>query len=222
MIYEIEDNLDFFSLLNDDDSNYNDDYDDICLITHEKLTENYIILDCKHKFNYYSLYKEIYNQKNDFNKFFDINKLKINEIKCPYCRSTSEKLLPYIPYKNVKKIYGVNAPERLCMKSNYNCCWIFKSGKNKNSNCNVNSYILNGNNFCHFHHNKNNTIKNQNNNLIIMEDNKDNKDNKDNYDEYLKKYKLQHLKNILRENKLHISGNKKTLIHRILFNKIKI
>jgi hypothetical protein len=43
-------------------------------------------------------------------------------------------------------------------------------------------------------------------------------DNK--YDNYIKKYKLDELKKILRENKLLISGNKKELIIRIINNNI--
>ena len=105
MNYEIEGNLDFYSLLNTSNKELENDIsnNNLCLISYEKLTDNSITLDCKHSFNYYPLYQEIYNQKRNFNKYFDINKLKINEIKCPYCRNINNKLIPYIPYKNVKK-----------------------------------------------------------------------------------------------------------------------
>jgi hypothetical protein len=205
MNYEIEDNLDFYSLLNTSNKDLENDIsnNNLCLISYEKLTDNSITLDCKHSFK-------------NFNKYFDINKLKINEIKCPYCRNINDKLLPYIPYKNVKKTSGVNYPENLCMKNKHTCSWVFKSGKNKGSICNANSYILEGNNYCYTHHNKINKTKEKKLSSCI-EDTWDTK-----YDEFIKKYKVVQLKKILRENKLIIGGNKKELIIRIIKNNITL
>lgn len=216
MNYEIEDKLDFYNLLNNSSQDLTSDIsnNNICLITYEKLTDNSITLLCNHSFNYYPLYREIYNQKKNFNKYFDINKLKINEFTCPYCRNININLIPYIPYKNVKKTSGVNYPENLCMKNKHNCCWVFKSGQNKDSICNINSYILEGKNYCYTHHNKIN--KNKNND--ISNEIQDSWDIK--YDEYIKKYNVAQLKQILRENKLLIGGNKKQLIIRIIKNNI--
>ena len=42
------------------------------------------------------------------------------------------------------------------------------------------------------------------------------------YDDYIKKYKVDKLKQILRENKLLIGGNKKQLIIRIIKNNITL
>jgi hypothetical protein len=218
MNYVIEDNLDFYTLLNTSNKELENDIsnNNLCLISYEKLTDNSITLYCKHSFNYFPLYQDIINQKKNFNKYFDINKLKINEIKCPYCRITSDKLIPYIPYKNVKKISGVNYPENLCMKNKYSCSWLFKNGKNKGCLCNINSYILDGNNYCYKHHN---TYKN---NINKIQHNLDNDNWNNTFDEYSKKYKVNQLKEILRENKLILSGNKKQLIVRIIENNIKL
>ena len=217
MYYVIEDNLDFYNLLNESSTEINNDNsNNICLITYEKLTENSIMLECNHNFNYFPLYQEIINQKKNFNKYFDINKLKINEIKCPYCRNINNKLLPYIPYKNVKKISGVNYPENLCMKNKHTCSWVFKSGKNKGISCNANSYILEGKNYCFTHHNKINKTKEKESSNKIQ----DIWDSK--YNDYIKKYKVYELKKILRENKLIIGGNKKELIIRIIKNNITL
>lgn len=218
MNYVIEDKLDFYNLLNNSNKQLEDDIsnNNLCLISYEKLTDNSITLNCKHRFNYYPLYQEIYNQKRNFNKYFDINKLKINEIKCPYCRNINDKLLPYIPYKNVKKILGVNYPENLCIKNKHNCSWVFKSGKNKGSMCNANSYILEGKNYCYTHHNKINKSKEKD----VSNQIQDTWDTK--YDEFIKKYKVEELKKILRENKLIIGGNKKELIIRIIKNNIAL
>ena len=95
----------------------NDEDDDICLISKEKLHPNHITLSCKHKFNYIPIYKEISYQKNKINTSFEITKLLNNEIKCPYCRQITNKLLPYIPYPSVKQIKYVNSPHDMCMSA---------------------------------------------------------------------------------------------------------
>ncbi len=87
----------------------NNNDDDICLITKDKLQPNHITLNCKHKFNYVPLYHEVVNQKNKQNNIYETTKLLTNEIKCPYCRAITYKLLPYIPYPSVKVIKNVNS-----------------------------------------------------------------------------------------------------------------
>lgn len=81
----------------------------ICLITKEKLEPNHITLSCNHKFNYVPLYNEVVNQKNKQNNIYEIAKLSSNQIKCPYCRAITNKLLPYIAYPSVKVIKNVNS-----------------------------------------------------------------------------------------------------------------
>ena len=86
-----------------------DNTDNICLITKEKLQPNHITLNCKHKFNYLPIYYEVVNQKNKQNNIYETTKLLTNEIKCPYCRAITYKLLPYIPYPSVKVVKNVNS-----------------------------------------------------------------------------------------------------------------
>jgi hypothetical protein len=86
-----------------------DTTDNICLITKEKLHPNHITLSCKHKFNYVPLYNEVINQKNKQNNIYEVTKLSSNQIKCPYCRIITNKLLPHIPYPCVKGIKNVNS-----------------------------------------------------------------------------------------------------------------
>jgi hypothetical protein len=86
-----------------------DNTDNICLITKEKLEPNHITLICKHKFNYLPIYYEVVNQKNKHNNMYETTKLLTNEIKCPYCRVITHKLLPYIAYPSVKVIKNVNS-----------------------------------------------------------------------------------------------------------------
>ena len=70
---------------------------------------------------------EVKNQKR-----YNINEttyLRQNEMKCPYCRVITPKLMPYIPYySGVHKIYGVNAPKHFSMDHRY-CKWKFKSNR---------------------------------------------------------------------------------------------
>ena len=86
-----------------------DTTDNICLITKEKLHPNHITLNCKHKFNYLPLYNEVVNQKNKQTNTYEVTKLSSNQIKCPYCRIITNKLLPHIPYPSVKIIKNVNS-----------------------------------------------------------------------------------------------------------------
>ena len=109
-----ENNLNIFNnLLKEENIIYNNElndelHDDLCLIDGLRLENNYITLECNHKFNYLSLYNEIVYQKTK--KILDNSKLRINEIKCPYCRNISNKLLPFFKYYEIDQIKGVNFP----------------------------------------------------------------------------------------------------------------
>ena len=112
--YCIEGNIDFYREINSNEDN-NDylNYDNICLITNEPLIDKFVTMECGHKFNYIPLYNDLIKQKY-FTNIMEETKLKINEIRCPYCRSISTQLIPF--YENfcilkdvfVRKIIGVN------------------------------------------------------------------------------------------------------------------
>jgi hypothetical protein len=82
---------------------------DLCLITNQPL-ENYSVkMKCGHKFNYLPLYKYLINYKQKFNSMESSKqKLDINEIRCPYCRTIHNKLIPYIEIEGVEKKHGIN------------------------------------------------------------------------------------------------------------------
>lgn len=145
----IEDNLNFYDLLNAD-SDIEDEDENICLLTNEVLDENKITLPCNHSFNFVPLYKEICNQKKNANNL-EICKVKYNQIKCPYCRQIHDVLLPHIKLTNaINFISGVNTPANLCMKF-HTCEWKMKSGKNKGKKCeNIAKYQNNGY-YCNYH-----------------------------------------------------------------------
>lgn len=107
-----------------------DDDDNICLISSLPLQHNHITLCCGHKFNYKPIFNEIKNQKKY--SHLETQKLKNNQIKCPYCRTIQNGLLPCPPL--TKKIRGVNWPSSKQYKPNI-CVYSFLSGKRKGQNC---------------------------------------------------------------------------------------
>ena len=130
------------------------------------------------------------------------NFIRLNEIKCPYCRKISNNLLPYFKYYNIEQIKGVNYPNNYSLKMN-SCQYIDK----KNNKCNDNACITCFGSFCnkHFKYTK------------VEEELLNNMDN-DLYAIYKKK-NLKQLKEELRELNLKLSGNKDELIKRIYIKK---
>ena len=201
--------------------NSDDDESDIerCLISNNPLEINYITLNCNHKFNYKNIYNEVCKQKCKINPL-ESQRLKLNQIKCPYCREITNNLLPYIEEKNIEKIRGVNYPSVYSL-SLFKCNYIFKSGKNRNCKCNTNAWNFNE---------KEGWLCKTHNNLIIKKLEKKEKDNKkedfinDNAEIYKKYLKItnNNLKILLKNNNLKVSGNKKDLIIRLIDNNISI
>ena len=115
--YNTEEGIDFYSELSKSLNNPIGKIDEIneieenennkCLISNTILTENSITLECNHKFNYIPLVNDLTNHKLKFN-YNESRILKLNEIRCPYCRNVQKNLLPYYDIHNVKKIHGVN------------------------------------------------------------------------------------------------------------------
>lgn len=116
------------------------DEDNCCLLTKEPLQDVHIVLSCGHKFNYVPIYREVIAQKTiglSPNGYYTSHSLKRNEIKCPYCRNIQDKLLPYLEYDGVKKIFNINYPTKLSMTSQpcmYSACVPSKKSK-KNTSC---------------------------------------------------------------------------------------
>jgi len=169
--------------------------EEVCLITNEKLEENNIKLCCGHKFNYMSLYNEVVYQKT--RKLLDNSQLKLNEIKCPYCRRITGKLLPFYKYYSVKPIRGVTCTEVDSIKL-YECEHIKNGKKCLKSGCKTGNGIL-----C----NKHLTYKKADEEII--------KNMEDCFYKTYKKKNLKDLKEELRNYKLKISGKKEELINRL-------
>jgi hypothetical protein len=109
--YSIEGNIDFYSelykSLDEGESKNSETEKDVCLISNTPLTENYVTLECKHKFNYVPLFKDLVNRKSKLASM-DVQTLRVNEIRCPYCRNKESNLLPYYENMGVDKVHGVN------------------------------------------------------------------------------------------------------------------
>ena len=131
--------------------NDEDEPENRCLISNVQLEPNYIELLCTHKFNYESIFKEVVRQKNK--NRLETQKIKKYQIKCPYCRSIQNGILPYNPNFG-EKIYGVNWPSKYAFKTS-RCKAILKSGKRKHSECGKKCF----GEFCKMHLKVNNTDK---------------------------------------------------------------
>jgi hypothetical protein len=194
--------LDLFNkLLNNDSENEVLNENEICMISNLPLEDNNIQLNCGHKFNYLSLYEEIVYQKTK--KLADNIRLRLNEIKCPYCRNVSNKLLPFYKYYGVSQIKGVNYPSNLCMKIN-ECEYVNKRTKER---CNMSACKSKAGCFCNKHFKYNKDEEELLNNIDI---------------EFYAKYKKKNIKELkeeLKKYKLKLGGTKDELIKRLYINR---
>ncbi len=110
--YNIEGGADFYAELYkslDDEEDKSDVDNNVCLITNQPLVDKYVTMDCGHKFNYISIYKDIINHKQKFNVMEGgQGKLNVNQIRCPYCRKKQTTLLPFYEELGLAKVNGVN------------------------------------------------------------------------------------------------------------------
>jgi hypothetical protein len=147
--YLVEGNIDFYGelykSLDKTQNEASDSLDEIsnCLITNDPLTENHVVLQCGHKFNYVPLYKDLVNRKTKLASL-DTQNLKVNEIRCPYCREKDAKLLPYYEHIGVEKFHGVNYIDEtknsiiLNSGDDYfmgSCCYKFINGLSQEVQC---------------------------------------------------------------------------------------
>ena len=127
-IYEVEDDMDlnFFealksmqkqsTVLQQQQAPQQQEHENACLITNEPLNLFHVSLECGHKFNYEPLYQEVLRQKGRLGIHNYHEKIGIHQIKCPYCRTLTNRLLPCVgQHPVIKRLAGVNAPAAMCM-----------------------------------------------------------------------------------------------------------
>jgi|TARA_B110000483_G_scaffold236402_1_gene309472 hypothetical protein len=205
MNYTLDASINFYEeLMKSDDSEEEDNDVNTCLITNKPLVDNYITLKCNHKFNYDAIFHEVVNQKTRYNPN-EITKLRMNEIKCPYCRQKTANILPYVPcIASSRKIIGVTIPTKYTLP-HMECCWKFKSGKNKGSTCGNAGFASEHGKLCEKHWNsKNKTTK-----LESIEWT-------DKMQKLYDSANMVELREQLRARNMKISGNKKELVIRII------
>ena len=125
--YVIEGDISFYDELYKslDEPETQEETVELCLITNAPLKENFVTLDCNHKFNYDALYNDIYCHKKKYNSMERCS-LKNKEIRCPYCRTIHKELLPYV--EGYQKVHGVNHYDEMQDKSDYIYHSEFKQG----------------------------------------------------------------------------------------------
>ena len=175
----------------------------------------------KYRFNYLSLYNEVCNQKKG--SYMETTHLTIYQIKCPYCRSITNKLLPYIEHNDVTYKKGVNYPTKYCM-SLYKCEWNIRTGKNKNNLCGKSAYKTEHGTYCLNHNNK--CINKVTNEIKIK--GLESRWTKE-HEQLYKKYTVLQLRELIRHYKnkspsknVILGGNKKELIDRIIVSGLSI
>jgi hypothetical protein len=105
-----------------------------CLITSDPLNAFHVTLACGHKFNYEPLYQEVIRQKGRLGMHNYYEKIGMHQIKCPYCRTITNQLLPSIgPHPVIKRLNGINAPAYMCMPG-------IACSYNKNNSCDVTAF----------------------------------------------------------------------------------
>ena len=121
--------------------------DNTCLISSEDLDNNSIKLQCGHAFNYISIYNEVVNQKTK--KIGSDRYLKLNEIKCPYCRKISTGYLPFYKYYGIKN-YPLFLKNNITFNLQQNKC-LCDYINTKNIKCNNLACNTKHGNFCNKH-----------------------------------------------------------------------
>ena len=104
--YIIEEGINFNEELHKETVAPSDD-SNVCLISGEPLQANFVVLACMHKFNYVPLYHDVVCHKKKFNTL-ESKHLKVNELRCPYCRNIQTGLLPYYELPGVRLLHGIN------------------------------------------------------------------------------------------------------------------
>jgi hypothetical protein len=128
--YIIEGGIDFYeelykSLDIEETTEKTEEDKNLCLITNQPLIDNFVQLNCGHKFNYDPLFLDLKNHKQKFNGMEGSSgKLSTDEIRCPYCRTKQKGVLPYYEELGFPKINGVNHinPLAISKVTSYKIC----------------------------------------------------------------------------------------------------
>lgn len=146
--YKIEGDVNFYEELYKSLDEPEDETEvNVCLISNKPLEEDCITLSCNHRFNYDAIYNDIYNHKKKYNAM-ERNAVKATQIRCPYCRTIQNKLLP--EKQGYKNVHGVNFYDeesenmsKLLIPSNFaqgKCCYKYPDAPESHPGC-CNKYV---------------------------------------------------------------------------------
>lgn len=132
---------DYMRCISTDQEQPDSEFENVCLISNEPLKKHAIRLNCGHSFNYKPLLTSVYEYKLDQTKH-GVSRTFYTD--CPYCRSRTPGVLPYVP--GAEKIKAVNMPYDASFGENI-CNHIIPS---TNKECGRTCYY----DKCHVHMNK--------------------------------------------------------------------
>lgn len=221
-----ETGFNFYEELQKDDED--DETTDKCLISNLPLDKTKIEFSCGHKFNYYYIFKEIVNSKKINHNVIPSEKLERGKIKCPYCRTIYNNLLPpSFDIPDTQTLPFINSPYKLCMPIKCN-----------ETNCSKKTYVTPLGYYCKPHYTY---IKSGGTIQVSFEENEndieDEIESEIDYKPNVKlsgpenlhpqwklytHYKVIELKDILRNKGMKVSGTKPVLISRLLNNNIPL
>lgn len=217
--YKTDTSFNFYAELNNDDndnihSNNEEDENNKCLISNLPLDETAIELSCGHKFNYLYIYLETLNSKKTSCSHYNLGsklKLGFHQIRCPYCRTVFDNLLP-VPF-------GIVGAGKMNLVNSLSDC--YPKITCKYDNCSENQvYVTPIGYYCKSHYKYCKIGKHSKKNVTTSNGPK--KEVEPFHPDWslYSSYKVDTLKTMLKENKLKVSGTKPTLISRLMNNNI--
>ena len=231
---------DEINMTNDTDTNHTNDInqetdensENICLISNMPLDNTSVTLPCNHSFNYYYIFNEILNSKKKHSSYYNGVKLNYDQIRCPYCRTVYNHLLPMcLDINGAYKCNDINSAylsfKIKCKEPD--CCNQSEENIIDNIIDNIKNtivYVTPIGYYCRKHYN-NIKRKNKINHEKEMKQNDTNDINivnEQNHDNWKSsewsQYTVDKLKFLLREHKLKVSGSKGILINRLIEHNI--
>ena len=180
--------------------------EDLCLVTAAPLGENHVTLGCGHKFGYEALYAELRLLREWAKRPYDTNYVTSREIRCPYCRSVTAGVLPYVPSLIPERTNGLNGPQSFCI-GQQPCGHTLTRGARKGEVCGKAGFSHNGKAVCPIHWRSAKTAAETGEWSPVHE-------------KLFRARTVRGLRELLRLANLPISGPKRTLVSRLVEGKV--
>lgn len=123
---------------------------DSCLLTGDRLQANFVTTECGHTFNYKPLFREIETQRFCVRPY-DTDHVGKWQIRCPYCRTITDGLIPFIPTLSERKVKFVNWPPSKCI-AHKTCKHLLSGGRQRRHICGAAGFDCFGTSLCLRHY----------------------------------------------------------------------